>query len=321
MAKLKTAKDLYKALDKYVVGQENVKKALSTAVFLHHVRCLRSYNTGTLYGNKSNILITGPSGCGKTYLIDVLDRILGLPILRINAKEISRMGYKGVSMDEYILNFADTWGGQSALEMVEHSLVFIDEVDKICLNKKSSDLTDWNLGIQHTLLKTIEGTSYISDKSEYQVNTKNMLFILAGNFEWMREARETSQKLGIGFNPDAKEDLSKLPLHQQLIKAGMIRELAGRISVVEELKPLTKAQLRQALLHKEDSALHQYEEICQFLNIKSKMTSAKINSVIDMCHKNGTGARGLQTALDRITLDQMFETETDDIILGDFEDD
>ena len=53
-------------LDKYVVGQENAKKAISVAVYNHYKRIIyQSYLSDDLELDKSNILMIGPTGTGK----------------------------------------------------------------------------------------------------------------------------------------------------------------------------------------------------------------------------------------------------------------
>ena len=67
-----TPREIVNRLNDYVVGQEDVKKTLATAVYNHYSR-LHSLNTEEesnelkdVQVEKSNILLVGPTGCGKT---------------------------------------------------------------------------------------------------------------------------------------------------------------------------------------------------------------------------------------------------------------
>ena len=65
-------KEIYDALDEYVVGQDDAKKALAVAVYNHYKRTMNEQ--GDVELGKSNILLLGPTGVGKTLLAQTLAR-------------------------------------------------------------------------------------------------------------------------------------------------------------------------------------------------------------------------------------------------------
>ena len=80
-----TPKNLYKHLDRYVVGQKEAKKDLSVCVFMHLMRnAYAQVNGKTL--KKSNMMLIGPTGVGKTYMVQTLAKIVDKQLLTINAK-------------------------------------------------------------------------------------------------------------------------------------------------------------------------------------------------------------------------------------------
>ena len=95
--KLLTAKDIYKGLNKTVVGQEDAKKALSVTVFLHLARTLCAVATDRAPFKKSNLMLIGPTGVGKTYLMQTIKKITDIPVFHINAKDLSSPGYVNIS--------------------------------------------------------------------------------------------------------------------------------------------------------------------------------------------------------------------------------
>ena len=58
-------------LDKYVIGQDDAKIALSVAVYNHYKR-ISSAKDRDVELQKSNILLLGPTGVGKTFLCNPL---------------------------------------------------------------------------------------------------------------------------------------------------------------------------------------------------------------------------------------------------------
>jgi ATP-dependent Clp protease ATP-binding subunit ClpX len=73
-------REIKKALDEYVIGQDNAKKSLSVAVYNHY----RRLEAGTASKDevelqKSNILLIGATGTGKTLLAQTLARMLHVP--------------------------------------------------------------------------------------------------------------------------------------------------------------------------------------------------------------------------------------------------
>jgi ATP-dependent Clp protease ATP-binding subunit ClpX len=312
-----TAKEIYKGLNKYVVGQDNAKQALSVSVFLHLARTVCALSNHREPFKKSNLMLIGPTGVGKTYMMQTVKNIVDIPVFHINAKDLSSPGYVGTSL----VNCFEMFIAEVGIDNIctaENSIIFVDEFDKLCIRDKE-EVAGFARPIQYSLLKAIEGNDYplTVEKKDVIFNTDNVLFVLGGSFQHMRDARkkkakEKSSSSGIGFGGTAVEsDIPAMDMHQELVDNGVIRELAGRISIVEELYDLTKAQLRQAFTRKEDSVFKQYQELLKFLGKDFTLSDYKINNIIDRCLKTGTGARGLQTALDLYMRNYMFNLKTD----------
>jgi ATP-dependent Clp protease ATP-binding subunit ClpX len=154
-----TAQKIYDYLDRRVVGQEHAKRTLAAAGFLHILKTL--------------------------YWIQTLAEYLNMPYLEINTRALSKTGYVGSSINDYFETFFSAHPKEEDRARALHGIVFLDEFDKIC--QYSSD-SKWELQLQHSLLKVLEGGVLdISSKFKRgRINTKNMLFILGGNFENLR---------------------------------------------------------------------------------------------------------------------------------------
>jgi len=291
---------IYEELSKIVIGQEDVKRCLSNSVFMHIIKTYRYLMLEEGYGHKSNILIIGPTGCGKTHTIRALEEILpDIPVITINAPSVSKEGYVGNSLDSILEDWYFSTKGSAV-----NGIVFIDEVDKLCYSLGSSNSGDWNKTIQQSILSLIEGC-YIRS-SRVEIPTHNMMFILGGNFQELRSNLKEFNK-PIGFKQDTvKSDMSNF--HKELIKCGLIQELAGRISTICEVKQLNKKDLKDILLN-DHGPYKNYIELFDIIKKKLKLSDYHLNKIVDTCMENNTGARGLQSALDRYLENKVFDLE------------
>ena len=72
-------KEIKEFLDKYVIKQDEAKKALAVAVYNHYKRINKTKKNKSVELHKTNILVLGPTGCGKTYMAQILAKMLKEP--------------------------------------------------------------------------------------------------------------------------------------------------------------------------------------------------------------------------------------------------
>ena len=312
-----------KYFDAYVVGQEEVKDVIAQAFFLHFLRTsYRSFvnEHQQIPMKKSNALIMGPSGCGKSYIVSKLKRLceeFNLYFYEINAKELTPSGYVGRSIDDYFREWAREEGTEKHL--LENSIVFIDEVDKLISNAPTTSSNDFNKEIQCSILKALEGTTYYgmmrptrANASSGNISTENITFILAGNFERIREDRKIKAKQTMGFTNTTAPYVKNY--HRELITSGLITEITGRISLVGELHQLTEKQLYRALVDVDDSIYKQYKELFKFLGKRLHLSKRVLKEIVAECNKNGTGTRGLQAELDKATRKKVAKLDAQNLM-------
>jgi ATP-dependent HslUV protease ATP-binding subunit HslU len=160
-----------------------------------------------------------------------------------------------------------------AINAVENNgIVFLDEIDKICVreNRLGGDVS--REGVQRDLLPLIEGTT-VSTKHG-AVKTDHILFIASGAFHIAKPS-------------------------------DLLPELQGRLPIRVELQPLTRDDMRRILTEPEASLIKQYVALMQTEGVTLEITDSAIDALADVAVAvNSTveniGARRLQTVMERV---------------------
>ncbi|ETN04303.1 ATP-dependent protease HslVU, ATPase subunit [Phytophthora nicotianae INRA-310] len=99
--------DVVRALDKFIVGQQDAKKAVAVALRSRWRR--RQLQNDALRAEISpmNILMSGPTGSGKTEIARRLAKISGSPFLKVEATKFTEVGIYGANADSMIKDLVD----------------------------------------------------------------------------------------------------------------------------------------------------------------------------------------------------------------------
>ena len=316
-------REIYEELNRYVIGQEAAKKALSVAVFNHYKRIGQRGKSGEVELQKGNIMLLGPSGCGKTLLVQTLARKLDVPFAIADATTLTEAGYVGEDVDSVIKSLFRNAGGDP--EKAARGIVCIDEIDKIARRGGGPSITRdvSGEGVQQALLKILEGKqcSITPDGARnrpqqelIQVDTSNILFVCTGAFNGLDEiVRRRIGQQGMGFgahitkNDDNRNSLRRQARTEDIIKFGMIPEFMGRLPIIVAADELGVDELVEVLWKPKNALVKQYQRLFEIEGVKLRVTEDALQSIAEEAAKRTSGARGLRAILEEIMLDVMYD--------------
>jgi len=275
---------------------------------------------------KNNVLMMGPTGVGKTYMIKLIASKIGVPFVKGDATKFSETGYVGGDVEDLVRDLVRE--ADDDIELAQHGIIYIDEIDKIAGSRNLIGADVSRTGVQRALLKPMEETdvdlkvphdpiSMIQEierfrktgsKEKQTVNTRNILFIMSGAFSGLDEIiakRMNAKQIGFGSSlqpRDRSTDLLGKVTSEDLLTFGFESEFVGRLPVRAVFEYLTEDDLFAILKNPNNPIILGKKLDFSAYGIEAKFDDEALQLLARDAQSENTGARGLVSAVERALL-------------------
>lgn len=286
--------ETYNKIKEYIIGQDQAIKEVLLAVYNNHQISSSAFTRSEMIAAKENVLFIGPSGVGKTEIVRQLQNTLDIPVTEEDIQIYSPTGYEGKNAIEILDKIYKSNNGN--LEKAEHSILFLDEIDKKIFCKEGSDFA---LAGLNQFLKIMEGGVYqLSNGVDF--DTTPLTVICAGAFmNLLNDIKNTKSPIGFQSNNALTPQYQRKALNEALLHYGVPAEFLSRIKRIVQLKPLSLEAKRSYLLSSKLSILNLKLQLLANRGITINFAHSKesfVNKILEMWQLEAIedlGIRGL----------------------------
>lgn len=289
---------LRKHLDKYMIGQDILKKKICTMLYQYKYHNVRT-----------TLLMIGPTGSGKNHMISSIKSFPGLqiPIISWDCSSLTPNGFTGADVRDIFKRVSSIQRSNSLKNSVNNMpndkkcIIYLDEIDKILNFNHDSHGENVNSYVQQALLSALAGTEIIEG-----VDTSTVTFILGGAFPRIDDVKKERQSIGFNHSLDECKVDVKDSIRDQIIEIGGEAEFVGRIEEIVKMSRLTRNDLRLILMDENIGAFTKKKEVYKASGMNLDIEEDTIEALVDLIEKESAGARGVKNIINQFADSQYF---------------
>ncbi|MFC0336503.1 ATP-dependent HslUV protease ATP-binding subunit HslU [Kushneria avicenniae] len=244
-----TPREIVHALDQYIIGQADAKRAVAIAL-RNRWRRMQLDETLRPEVTPKNILMIGPTGVGKTEIARRLAKLANAPFIKIEATKFTEVGYVGRDVESIIR------------DLVEAAIKLVREQAKSQVGHKADDAAEER--ILDALLPPARGSEYDSGKGRDSATRQTFR-------KQLREGKLDDKEIDIELSPAGQgmdfqappgmEDMAN-QLSSMFSNMGKQNKESRRLTVKEAYK-LVRDEEASRLVNDEDLKARAIEAVEQ----------------------------------------------------------
>ena len=276
-APILTPREIVSELDRFIVGQNDAKRAVAIALRNRWRRQQLPEGIREEVVPK-NILMIGPTGCGKTEIARRLAKLAQAPFIKVEATKFTEVGYVGRDVDSIVR------------DLVEASIVMLKESSRKDVKAKAEQAAEDKLV-----------TALVGDGASADTRGKFRRILRASELEDKEVEVAVAES---GGAPVGSIDLPGMPPAQMINLQDMMKGMFGR---KEQRKRMTVAAARVALERDEADRLLDTDQLTQDAVRHAEENGIVFIDEIDkVCARSGEGGfRGSDVSREGVQRDLL----------------
>jgi len=285
-----TPSQIVSRLDKYIIGQQDAKKAVAIAL---RNRLRRQHVSDDLRDEimPNNIILIGPTGVGKTEIARRLAKLANAPFVKVEASKFTEVGYVGRDVESMIRDLTD-----QAVSMVRSEKS--EEVKEKAALLAEERLLD-------ILLPSVPGSAYDSDTDDEEITsteeTSDADLEKAVNrksrekmLERLRSGRMEDRQIEMELSSDSQGGMMQIfgPMGQMEELGGIMQDLMSGLPKKRKNRRVTIAEARKLLEQEEVQKLIDMDAVIKEAVRKVEESGIVFIDEIDKIAAPTTGSGG-----------------------------
>ena len=248
-----TPRQIVKELDRYIIGQENAKKAVAIAL---RNRWRRKQIKGKLKKEimPNNIIMIGSTGVGKTEIARRISALANAPFIKVEASKFTEVGYVGRDVESIVRDLMDT-----SVSLVEREKY--DEVMELAEHLANERIVDILFPSDELKNEQPDLNKINARKERTRARIRKKLQL--GDFE------EKIIEIEIADDPTVGMQVIG-PMGMEDIGMNIKDMLAGSLPKSKRKKKMKVADAREVLIDSEASKLVDQDEVIRIAKEKAE---------------------------------------------------